>query len=311
MAQKSFRTAVLLKMEATYGVDPVPAGATDAVLIRSATITPLDAQTEDRTVVKPYFGADEKLIVGQTVKIDYEVELAGSGALGTVPAWGPSARVCGLAQTVNAGVSVTYGAPVSLGAESGAYYFHKDGILHKALGARGSQKIVLKAGGVPVIQYSVMSLYTGPADIGFPAQTFTPWIKPVPVNNANTVAFSMHSYAGILTDLSIDIATKPTYKNLVGAERVDLEDSAITGQITVEMPAVATKDFIGICKSGALGIFTITHGTVVGNRVRLDSGAVQLLNPLYDDSSGDVRLSMDMVLVQRITGELSFLMTVT
>lgn len=300
MAKKSFRKAVLLKMETTYGVDPVPTGATNSILIRSAQITPIDLQTEDRTLVRAYFGAYEKIIVGQLVKLDYEVEMVASGTLGVPPQWGPSLRICGFAEIVTAGVSVVY-TPISSGWESGAFYYNVDGILHKILGARGSVKFSLKAGGIPVVQFSVLGLYSGPTDTGLPSQTFTA-LKPVAANNANTNNFQLHSYGGVLAGLSLDCATKPTYKNLVGAERVDIEDHSVSGQLAIELPTIAVKNFFSISKDGTTGLLAVTHGTVAGSKVQLNCPNTQILNLAEPDADGDVHLSMDVSCIPSSTG---------
>jgi len=302
VAKKSFKKAVLLKMETTYGVDPVPTGAADAVLIRSATITPLDLVTEDRTLVRLYFGAFEKIIVGQTVKLEYELEMVASGTLGAAPQVGTSLRVCGFSQSIAAGVSVTY-APISVNFEAGAFYYNSDGHLHKILGARGSVKLTLKPGGVPTMQFSMLGIYAGITEVALPAQTFQA-IKPVASNNANTTNFVLHAYAAILADLSLDVGTQPTYRNLVGAgaERIDLEGHSVTGQITIELPNLSSKDFFAISKAGTLGALTVTHGTVAGSKVKIDAPFVQLTNLQEPDANGDVHLTMDMTCVPGSAG---------
>lgn len=300
MAKKSFKKAVLLKMETTYGVDPVPTGAANSVLIRSATITPLDLITEDRTLVRAHFGAFEKIIVGQTVKLDYELEMVASGTLGVAPEWGPSLRLSGFGQSISAGVYVAYD-PVSAGWESGTFYYNADGMLHKISGARGSAKLALKSGSVPIVQFSMLGIYAGPTDTPFPAQTFTA-PKPVAANNANTTNFTLHGYAGVLASLSLDASTQPTYKNLVGAERIDLEAHTVTGQVTIELPTIATKDYFSIAKAETLGSLTIIHGTVAGYKVQITASNVQLTNPKTSDADGDVHLSVDATFVPSAAG---------
>lgn len=299
MAKKTFRTAVLFKNEASYSVDPTPV-ATDAVLLRNAEITPLDAETEDRVLVRTYYGAYDKIIIGKRVKIDVEVEIAGAGSLGTVPAWGPLLRACAWSQTINATVSVVYG-PVSTSQESGYAYFNVDGILHKVGGLRGSVSLDLNARKIPVYKFSFVGLYVAPSDTALPSQTLTGWVKPVAVNNANTTGFSLHGYAAILHSLSINVDTKPTYKNLVGTERVDNEDHMITGSAQIELPTIAAKDYFASINAETKGALAIDHGPVT-NRVTLAASNVQLLNPTYSDADGDRHLKMDLIFTPSSAG---------
>lgn len=305
MAKKSFRTAVLWKMESSYAVDPTPI-ATDAVLLRSAEITPVDAETEDRVLVRTYYGAYVKNIIGKRVKIDVEVELAGSGALGTAPAWGPLLRACAWAQTINAGTSVVY-TPVSVSQESAYAYFNVDGILHKVGGLRGSVSLELSARKVPSYKFSFIGLYVAPTDTALPAQTLTAWQRAVPVNNANTSGVSLDSYAPIVHSLSINVDTKPKYKNLVGSERIDNEAHDITGSIQIELPTLAQKNYFALV-ADALGNFNINHGPSP-NRVTLTASNVQFLNPTYVDADGDRHLKMDLIFTPSSAGNDALLIT--
>lgn len=99
MATRFYRRKTLLvKMEATYALDPTPVVGTNAVLIRNVKITPFQGDYVDRPVIHNYLGHDEQLIVGQTVKLSGEIEIAGSGTPGVVPAWGPILRACGFSE---------------------------------------------------------------------------------------------------------------------------------------------------------------------------------------------------------------------
>ena len=61
--------------------------------------------------IRAYFGNSEQLPAGIHSELDFEVELAGSGAAGTAPAWGPLIRACGMSETITAATDVKY-APV-------------------------------------------------------------------------------------------------------------------------------------------------------------------------------------------------------
>jgi len=108
----SRKRLILAKTETTYGTDPTPTGATNAILVRNLEITPLQADTVTRDLIRPYLGNSDQLLAQTRVEVTFEVELAGSGAAGTAPAYGAVLKACGLSETVVATTSVTY-APVS------------------------------------------------------------------------------------------------------------------------------------------------------------------------------------------------------
>ena len=85
---------IVAKIESTYGTDPTPTGA-NAILVRNLEITPLEAETVNRDLVRPYLGASDQLLAQTRVSMTFEVEMAGSGTAGTAPAYGPLLKACG------------------------------------------------------------------------------------------------------------------------------------------------------------------------------------------------------------------------
>ena len=65
MALKSKKVVLLAKIEATYGTDPLPTGAANAILVINPKLTPLTLQANARNVIRPYFSNDEKIIAGK------------------------------------------------------------------------------------------------------------------------------------------------------------------------------------------------------------------------------------------------------
>src|SRR4051794_13060880 len=87
---------LLAKLETTYGTDPVPTGAANAILKTDVTVTPLSGDVVPRKLDLPYRGNQGTSLVNQRVMIEFETELAGGGLpLGTPPAWGTLMRAAG------------------------------------------------------------------------------------------------------------------------------------------------------------------------------------------------------------------------
>lgn len=291
------RKAILAKIEATYGTDPVPTNVANAIEARNVSFTPLKNKMVDNNVERTYIGHAQQIRVGAEASLQFDVAAVGSGTAGTAPAYGPLLRACGRAETISAGTSVAY-APVSSAYESATLYFNMDGVQHKLLGARGDVDFKLNNGGIPVFTFKFTGLYGGISDVALPALTMTPWKTPVAANNANTSAFTLHGYAGLLYGL--DIASGQTVihrDDIVGVEDVQITDRKMTGSLSIAAPLIAEKDYFTIANANTLGALSITHGTVAGYKVKLDAPAVQLLDPSYEDKNGMVALKMNLAFI--------------
>jgi len=285
------RKVLLAKIEGTYAVDSVPVAATDAVLVRNLRVRPLRLGYERRELAKTFYANEGDIVTGQWSEIEFDLEIAGAGtAVDTVAKYGPLLRGCGIAQTVNAAVSVQYD-PVSSGEESLSIYFQIDGRQHKLLGCRGSRfGFTIRAGAVPYYHFSFIGLHVQPTDAALTPGTFTGFQKPLSVNNANTTPFTLHTFAGKLREFTFDAGLQTAYRNLVGSESVVITGRTPTGSITLESELVATKDWWTIVKAMTAGALTLTHGTVAANKVKFDAPNAQLTEP--DDSGEEDGVSM-------------------
>lgn len=296
MALLKRKGALLAKIETTYGTDPVPTGAANAVLFSDCTVSPMEMNTVDRANVRPYLGSNQQLPTGLYSKVDFTVEAAGSGALGTAPAWGPLLRACGFAETISAGVKVEY-SPVSAVFESATIYFNQDGVLHKLTGARGTMSLDFTRDGRPAMKFSFTGLFNAVTDAAGPTVTLTAWQTPLAVNRTNTPTLTVHGYAGRVHSLSVDMANQVTFREMIGAAmgEVLITNRAPTGQILMEAVTVATKDWWSSIKNITTGALQLIHGTVAGNKFQIDAPNVQLLKPSYQDQDGVAMLQCDLV----------------
>lgn len=298
----SRRRLILAKTETTYGTDAVPTGAANAILVRNLDITPQDADFADRDLVRPYLGRSEQLPAGIRAMVSFEVELQASGTAGTAPAWGPLLLACGFAQTIVASVSVTY-APVSTAFSSLSIYFQVDGVQHRLTGARGTASFSLKKKEIPTIKFEFTGIYNPVTDTALATPTFTAWITPLPVTNTNTPTFTLHGLAGRMSELSVDMACEIVHRDLVGgSQEVLLVDREPNGSVMIEATTVASKDWWTLAQNATLGALALTHGTVAGRRVAINSSNVQLTNPRYGDEDGVQMLQMDMQFIPSSAG---------
>lgn len=287
---------ILAKIESVYGTDPVPTGSANAMLVRNFTISPQETKTVARDVIRPYLGNSQNLPGTVNSKIDFEVEIAGAGAAGSAPAYGPLLRACAFAQTLNAGVSAVYSL-VSTAFESVTIYCYLDKVLHKVTGCFGTVSFDFSEGAIPVMKFSFTGIYNTVTDATTPSETLTAFQLPLPVNRTNTPTFTLQGYSAVMEKLSFDMANAIAFRSLPGGnENVVLTDRKPAGSISIEATTVAAKDWWTSIKAAATGAMQLIHGVTAGNIVQVDAPAVQLYSPKYGDKDGIAMLQANLVL---------------
>ena len=302
MALLTRKRLILAKTESTYGTDPTPTGAANAILVRNLEITPLQADTVTRDLIRPYLGNSDQLLAQTRVEVTFEVELAGSGTAGTAPAYGPVLKACGLSETVVATTSVTY-APVSASFSSVTLYFFNDGIRHKVTGCRGTFELNAEVGQIPVISFTMTGIYNAPTDEALPSPTYANQSAPLIFKNGNTSNFSIFSYSGCLQSLSFQIANEVVYRELVGCTKESLiVNRAPAGDVVIEAPTITAKDFFAIATGSSTGSITFQHGSTAGNIVTFATAQSDIGQPSYSDQDGIQMLNLPYVAVPTSAG---------
>lgn len=302
-------TAVLAKIESVYGTDAVPTGLADAVLVTDVTPRPMNMQTVDRALIRPFLGNSEQLPTQIYNGVEFSCELAGSGTAGTAPAMGPLLRACGFGQTITAGTKVEY-KPISTGFESVTLYVNIDGILHKSVGARGTVAFSFKNNDRPMARFNFTGLFAPVADDALPSVTLTAWKKPLPCNRTNTPTFTLHSYAALLDDVQIDMANQVVYRGLIGgSEFVRITDRKPAGSVLMEAVKVADKNWWTSIQAATNGTLQLIHGLSAGNIVQVDAPNVQIHSPSYQDQDGILMLAAQMAMTPGATGNDEIVLT--
>jgi hypothetical protein len=283
---------LLAKLETTYGVDPVPTGGANAILVSEYEISPLEAEYVERDLIRPYFGVSEQFPSAANMMLTFAVELVGSGTLGTPPAWGPLLRACAFDQTINAGVSVLY-EPITDAIPSLTLYANQDGVLHKMTGARGEVTIDVPNKQLPKLKFEFRGLWQPVIDAASPTVDFSAFQKPVPVNTVNTTNLSILGASGLVMEsCSLKMGNAIAFQSLVGYEEVIITDRKPEGDISIQATPIATRDWFTDVQQATSGAFSLDHGTVAGRRVRLSMPNASLSEPKYADSNGQVMLQM-------------------
>ncbi len=296
MPQRYIRnTAILAKIETTYGVDSVPTGAANAMLVSNLSINPLNAQNIDRDLIRPYFGGSEQLVGTANLQCSFDVELAGSGSAGTAPAWDPLLRACGFAAVVTAGQRVEYN-PVSTGQEAVTIYWFDDGVRHILLGARGTVQIRAGLSERPVLSFTFTGIDGGVTSQALPSTTLTGFRTPLPITDANTgdITLGCTYTTGTLSagtpypsrGIDLDVGNVVNHMPLLGGESVEITGRSITGSFQLDLTAAQEVSLMSTVKTNTVQSLGLTHGTAAGNTVVLFAPAVQLINPSKPEMNG-------------------------
>lgn len=308
MAIRRFKQlAALVKMDVTYGVDPVPTGAANFIQLSDVTFTPMAGDEEARNLLQPKLGHQGVYLTGNYLQAQFSVELAGSGELGTPPAYGPLLRSVGFAETVTADTDVQYDL-VHGAFESSALYWNEDGVRHIGLGGRGTATFGFTPKRIPRMQFTMKFLEGTITDTAMPVVDASKWIDAIPVSVAVTT-MSLHGWSAIAESLNIDLANEVVPSHLIGSESIEITDRQATGTAVVRATSLATINWFSIAKAHTKGALALTHGTVEGNVVSVSADAVQIGRPASGQTNNIRNYSLPLMLTSLGSNELKLTIT--
>jgi hypothetical protein len=278
---KFFKLKVLLvKKEVTYGVDPVPTGAANAISAQNVKIMPMQGQDATRDIDLPYFQAPQKFPTGVYQEITFDLEMIGGAALGVAPAWSAIAQACGLAEVLSAGVSVAYN-PISTGFASATVYLNIDGILFKMTGARGDIKAKLGVHGLPMLEVRMMGLFNAATDTPAPVPTLTAFQQPQVANADNTLTCTMNGVAIAARNYDLMFGGKLVYRELMGStsKQVLVTDREPSLSMQIEATPLATLNPYVLAKNQTAFAVNIVHGVGAGKITTIAAPNCRLSRP--------------------------------
>lgn len=297
------KTAILAKVEATYGTDSVPTGAANAMLVSNASFN-LAYNNVERNFIRPFFGGSGQLAGTRFVEINFEIELANSGTAGTAPAWAPVLRACGMAESVLSTPARVEYTPVSASFSSVTIYYHLDGVRRVALGCMGNVEIMLNEGAAPMLRFSLVGLDGGRTATADPSVTLTAFRAPQVVSDVNTgdinlgCTYSAGALAGGTTypsrGLSINLQNTVSRKALLGGQAVQISDRNVQGSMQLDLTAAQEVSFLTDINSNTNTTLGFTHQTGAGVGIILHAPQVQRIDPSDTEYEGDVHMGQNL-----------------
>ena len=305
MAKLFNQKDVLFKIEATEGTDAVPTAATNAFRTLNYAPNFMDAEFRTRAIDKAYMGAVPVVPAAFKRGATFEVEMSGSGAATTVPAWMVLNQAAGFAAGVPGGSSV-----VQAGAQNPVSLSHYAVFLDELNAA--TSFIMQAAGGKINMGYKVTDqdfptftyTYLGipPTILGvegnFTQPTYAAQAAPVLASSANTT-FTLDGFALPLRSITMSANAQLDLRSLIGpAPRIAYLDDSWSGTIVAELPSLASKDYFAKIRPGTTMVQQLIHGTLAGNIVQVDNPAVQITgNVSLSNEQNRVMISMPVTLL--------------
>jgi hypothetical protein len=292
-------TVILAKLETSYGSDPTPTGAANAILVSDVTINPLTAANVPRDLVRGYFGGSEHLVGTAYLECSFSVELQGGGAAATAaPAWSPLLQACGFAAAATAGAYEH--TPISaFGSNSSVtIYYYLDGELYKMLGARGTFTIDLGMGARPVMKFRFIGKNGGLTATGNATPTLSAFKTPVAVTDTNTgdvtLGCTYTASSGTISSgtaytskgVQIDIGNALNFHPLLGGETCDITARDASADLSLDLSAADAATFFSAVAANTMTSLGITHGSGTGYVVVIYAPNVQRIDPGIEDMDG-------------------------
>jgi len=298
MALKYRRKLILAKIEAKAGTAENLAAA-DAVLASNVELTPLAGDTVSREIEYPYYGNSAQIPVNSHQQLAFRVELAGSGAKDTAPAWGKLLQGCGFKEAVTKTKQTDY-TPLTGKEKTLTLSLNIDGQLHTLAGALGTVTMEIASNQIPALNFTFTGLWTAPSSTAAVANPdYSGFKAPVVGSNAGTPTFTFFGEGKLaLSALSYDHANDVVHRELIGASTgVVIVGRAPTGSVTIDAPAYDTLNLPKTAKDGTTGALSIVHGSADGAVVEVSAPKVQVSSVSYAEDNGVMQAQVDMAFI--------------
>jgi len=292
---------LLAKIQPTAGTDPDPDGS-NSIETSDLTFNPYGGPTADFNQDRLTLGASKQINTSPENTASFNVQFSGSGTVGTPPAYGPLLRACGLSETIDAGVSVTY-APVSTGFEMVALYVMRVisstvQFRHPMLDVKGNVTINATARELPQFQFdNFTGLYVRPTrQTTLITPDLSSFNDALPFTKGNTPTFTWDSHSFCVNAFSFNLGNVISRTDEPGCQETNIEDRDPSGSITVKATDPDTKDVYALIESHLgenLTAVSLQHGTTAGNIMTISLPKIQPRGISEQNVNGELYYQID------------------
>lgn len=291
------RSLILAKTETTYGTDPTPTGASNAILTMDCNIKEFFPPVE-RDVQIASMSRKPSLGAMKYSEVTFKTELVGSGAVGTAPRLGALFKACAMSETVSAGSSVIY-TPNSSPLASVTLYVYLDGLRHIVTGAIGTWKLTAEAGKQAMLEMTIRGLWSTPTDTALATPTFESTVDAPPIVKSSSLTWNANAalVAKMLEiEIGNNIAMRPSVNAATALAGFHISDRKPKFSFDPEAESVATVDWRTDVLTTPRALSMII-GATAGNICTLTMPKANITELEYGDREG--------VLVQNVKGEIT------
>lgn len=283
------KALVMVKKEVTFGVDPVPAPGTDAILVSDPTFS-VDVNVLERNFARPDFSQYASVIGRKLASVAFSIQMHGSGTADVAPIWARLLEACAMTRTTTTdavGPPVVEGAeiftPVTSAQTSVTIYLYYEGLLHKMTGCMGTFTIAAEAGGNAVISFTMTGNYVAPVDSTYPA---SPVFQDVVSPQVELAALAYGGDSSLVVnafnmDIGNNVVPRADVNSSDGYRGVRISGRNTTGGIDPEVEEEDT--FWTQMTASTLAAFTMTIGQTDGNKIVLTAPKTQIIGIGYGD----------------------------
>jgi len=272
LLRKMLITAVA---QGAFGTGGTPTATSNAILARSAMPVPINLEFVPRSLLKAVKGNFGAIAVGEYRTIEFETELAHSGAAGTASPLAPLFKSSQMNETVTASTKVEYKG-ISADTPYLTLWCYLDKVLFKLEDAWGTWSAELNPKGIPVIKWKFIGKYVAPSDVNVPTNAvLTAFLKPLPLGKTNTPTFTVHGVAVKANAFSVDWGAELEWRELFNDASVQSNDRSPTARVSFELTTVAAKAWAETVRQNTEAAIQMIHGSGAGNIVQLDAPKAQ------------------------------------
>ena len=286
------KKVLLAKKETAYGTDPT-ATATNAIQVTNVEVTPIESDNVEPASFQGFIGNSTRstLVANKRVSISFDVELGGSGAAGTAPAFGPLLEACGMIETVVSATSVTYD-PDPTPTDSVTICSYYDGSLHKITGARGTVTFSMTAGQFPLASFQFIGIFNAVSS-GGSTTTIANQAAALEINDTNVTTATFHGETSQRIE-SFDFALNNNliYKETASNQEAIIVDRTPGGTAVIEAPSLGSVNYFTKVIGTTTASSSIAIGASAGNITTLTIPQTDITGVTYGDTNGVISLSM-------------------
>lgn len=289
---KTMQKILLVKEESEYGTDPTPTLAANAVDAESIVVNYV-GEVLERALQRETMSPPGAKLGKRSIEVSFSCELKGSGSLGVAPALGDLLEACGFAESVDAGSSVVY-APASTGHKSVTIYVYDVQVdtgnwrLHKITGARGNVNVVMEAGQIARLDFTLKGKYNAMTDVSDPGSaTYEETDGPVVESSAFTLnSVSTLVVQSVNVDMGNDVQERPDINTAGGIKGFVIGKRRPQGSFNPEAVLAATYDFRGDWAAATERALSVVAGSVAGNKITITAPKVTIDGINEEDRNG-------------------------